>query len=61
LSWGGPGVSESLSPKKKEDADVLNTMEASNFAEALGGNRSPPEEKIAKMSHIFPSLPSNGG
>jgi hypothetical protein len=34
--------------KKTEDADLLRTASASNFAKSLGGNRSPQEEKIAK-------------
>jgi hypothetical protein len=44
-----------LGPQKKKDADLFRTLKmkpgASNFAEALGGNRSgsQPEEKIAKM------------
>jgi len=33
---------------KTEDADLLRTASASNFAKSLGGNRSPQEEKIAK-------------
>ena len=40
----GPGPKR----KKTEDADLLRTASASNFAKSLGGNRSPQEEKIAK-------------
>jgi len=63
LCWAGPKekkkrsfcVGPAAGQKRKKKKRMLTahnpaTMEASatNFAEALGGNRSPQEEKIAK-------------